>query len=118
MSKWEGFVKGQSTNNTQSFEILEITDSALETYSCNEEKCIVIFGKIENSSNNTWDKVHFHVELYNSDNELIDVFSELNWDFVLSPNATSSFRISKKAVRDLNEYSSHTIEIRWARKIG
>lgn len=58
---------------------LTITESKLH-YSY-EECCssVSVLGKIKNESDIPWEDIHFEVQFYDSENKLIDTFSERPW---------------------------------------
>ena len=120
MTNLEEYLKKSKTKpniSETSYKIIEISTSSLNTYKCGDSKCIVISGVIENKSNSAWKDLYFHAELFNKHDQMIDNFSNHDYDIIVPVNGSTTFRISGYAVKDLSEYSKHKIYIRWARKI-
>ncbi|MCP4112908.1 MAG: hypothetical protein GY749_46515 [Desulfobacteraceae bacterium] len=100
-----------------SFNVLKIAESSLETFDRGDSKYLAVLGKIENKSEFSWRNVFFHVDLFDSNNNLIDAFSDKNYYIVIPANSNTTFRIRAVPIRNLSEYSSHKVYIRRATKM-
>jgi len=108
--------KTETNISETSYKVIEISTSSLDTYKCGNSKCIAISGVIENKSNSAWKDLYFHAELFNKHDQMIDNFSNHDYDIIVPANASTTFRITESAIKDLSEYSKHKVSIRWARK--
>jgi hypothetical protein len=113
----EDYIQVSNRKSEVASTVLKITESSLHTFKCGDSECIVILGTIDNRSNSSWGYICFHVGLFDSDGQLIDTFSDYNYDIVVPSNSSTAFRVSRTAIRDLSKYSKHRISIRWASKM-
>jgi len=93
---------------------LVIVDSEMRTYRQGEYIRIAIMGQLANRSPHAWERFRFHVELFNSEDELIDILEDSAFSLVLPPDSQTNFRIVGSASREPEEYVKHTVTIRAA----
>ena len=93
---------------------LVILDSGMRTYRQGDFLRIAIMGQLDNRSPHPWNGFKFHVELFNSENELVDVFDDTVYSLVVLPGSQTNFRIDGSASRKAEDYVSHKISIRTA----
>ena len=93
---------------------LVIVDSEMRTYRQGEYIRIAVMGQLANRSPHAWERFRFHVELFNSEDELIDILEDSAFSLVLPPDSQTNFRIVGSASREPEEYVKHTVTIRAA----
>ncbi len=93
---------------------LVIVDSEMRTYRQGEYIRIAIMGQLANRSPHAWERFRFHMELFNSEDELIDILEDSAFSLVLPPDSQTNFRIVGSASREPEEYVKHTVTIRAA----
>ena len=79
---------------------------------------ISIIGSIQNDSEITWKDIYFEVQFFNDKNELIDTISENEYDLLLLPTESTSFKITGAADKEKSSYDHHKIIIKSAREGG
>lgn len=100
-----------------SLKSLEVISSSLKTFECEGTKCLAIVGIIENTSDQVWNNVFFHVDFYDSNDQLIDTFSDRDSDIVIPARSKTTFRVVRIATNERSAYSSHKVSIRWAKTL-
>ncbi len=79
---------------------------------------VSVIGTIYNDSKTTWKDLYFEVQFYNDKNELIDTISENEYDLILLPKDTATFKITGAADKEQSLYDHHKIIIKSAREGG
>lgn len=90
---------------------LQISESEL---TFGEKDCgptVVILGKVTNNSKVNWDSIHFEVNCYNSENELMDTAQDYDYSLTAPAESAVSFKVS--FIREFPEadYSRHEVRI-------
>ena len=86
-----------------------------------ENKCgqaIVILGKIENQSDTAWKNLHFEINFFDKDKNLIDTDQEEIYEFLLPVNEQVPFKVSVTRQFPEELYNSFDIRILTAREKG
>ena len=105
-----------SPNFKKSLTILnsKINHSAGKDEGCGYVSCI---GHLKNNSDVTWEELVFEIQFFNSQNELIDTFTEYTYGMVVPPNEEIAFRIKDGADKNPEEYHSHKVRITSAKQV-
>ena len=115
---YESFTENDKSNKTTSsestYKVIEVLKTEANYYKCEEFNCIVITGELNNPSNKFWTSIYFHVEYFDSNNNLIDNYSEKESDLLIPKNSKTSFKLANRAYKNKEAYNSHKVTIRYA----
>lgn len=93
-------------------ELLEIVETKLHKLQSVDEPLVVITGKIINSSKKSFHEIYFHVDHFDSAGNMIDTYSDFNYDLYINPESNTSFRIVSTAAREFDLYKDHKVTIK------
>ncbi len=95
-------------------DVLEIVDTNFKIYGCDDDKCLIIFGRIKNPSNMNWFYPYFHVEMFDDEGNLVDVFSEKDTGLIIPKKSETNFKLAYRARQKPDKYVNSKITIRYA----
>jgi len=72
-------------------------------------------GTLTNTSDVSWENLHFQVSFYNSSGEMIDTLADHDYSLVLLPHSGAPFRIRGRADKTADQYVRHKVEVTWAK---
>lgn len=98
--------------------ILAIMDSKHQFSGSTSNRQVAVVGTIQNFSDNALSEVYFHVKFLNLKGEVIDVISDMDFDFVVPPGAEIMFKARGRASAPENQYHSHMISVAKAEHDG
>lgn len=77
---------------------------------------ISVIGNLTNSSEITWEDIHFEAQFFDSAGELIDVITGTDYALVIQANGQSPFRVRDRADKPKELYDHFEIQIKKARE--
>lgn len=92
-------------------EVLSVTESAFQFKDASCGKQVVLLGKIMNSGEEPLTDVVFDIEFYDESGKLVDAVSDTEFDLVIPPGSTKSFKIMGKSGANEVLYSSHKVKV-------
>ncbi len=98
-------------------ESLSITGSELHHSEFKGYNYISCIGKLKNSSNTPWEELVLEVQFFNSNNELVDTFTEYIYGTVVPAKDYAAFRIRDVADKNIKEYQNHKVRVTSARPV-
>ena len=93
---------------------LTVTDSKLNYGTTNYGSFISVIGKLKNESDIAWEDIHFEVNYYDSEGNLIDTVSSKDYGLVVLPHDESTFKVRGNADKKEEEYKDYRIIIKTA----
>lgn len=98
-------------------ESLSITSSKLHHSKVKDHNYISCIGKLKNKSNITWEEPVIEVQFFNSNNELVDTFTEYIYGMAVPANDEIAFRIKEGADKNIEEYKTHKVRVTSAQQV-
>ncbi len=89
----------------------EIRNTSFQFFTGDCGQQIALLGTIENKSDKAIKNVIFDVEYYGNDGKVIDVANDQQYDLVIPPKTSKSFKVSSKAGADKQLYSSSKVSV-------
>ena len=77
---------------------------------------ISVIGNVTNSSEITWEDIHFEAQFFDSAGKLIDVITDTDYALVIQANGQSVFRVRGRADKPKELYDHFEIQIKKARE--
>ena len=79
---------------------------------------VAVIGKLKNNSSVDWEDIHFEVQFFDKDGNLIDTTTKENYSMVIAAEKEQTFKVS--ALREFPEeqYHSHQVIINYADEVG
>jgi hypothetical protein len=101
--------KGEAFKNYQ--DKLVISQSELTFGKKDNCSTVVVIGKIQNQSHITWQRVHFQINCYNSENKLFDTKQSSEYDFLVPRDTNVPFKVSFTREFPEAEYKRHEVTL-------
>ena len=92
-------------------EVLTIADSSIKFKDASCGKQVVVLGRISNKGEEVLTDIVFDVEFYDQDGKLIDSVSDTEYDLVVPPGSTKSFKIKGSSGANEELYATHKIVV-------
>lgn len=103
------FSFGADTSKAQ--KSLSVISSKIEQTKMGNYDVLACLGKIKNTADKQWDDIVIEVQFFDANNELIDSITESKYQMVIPPRDEVAFKVSGKAIKSSNAYSSHKVRI-------
>lgn len=91
--------------------VLSVTESSFQFKDVSCGKQVVVLGKIKNSGEEPLTDIVFDIEFYDEAGKLVDAVSDTEYDIVIPPGSTKSFKVVGKSGANEAQYSSHIIVV-------
>ncbi len=92
-------------------ETLIISESKIQFKDASCGKQVVLLGKITNNGEEVLTDIVFDIEFYDEAKKLIDSVSDTEYDLVIPPGSTKSFKVAGKSGANESQYASHKISV-------
>ena len=92
-------------------EVLSISESSMQFKDASCGQQVVVLATISNSGNEAYTDIVFDVEFFDESGKLVDTVSDTEFDLVVPPGSTKSFKVMGKSGSDEAHYTSHKITI-------
>ena len=95
---------------------LTVSESKMHFSETGSHAHISVIGNVTNSSEITWEDIHFEAQFFDSAGKLIDVITDTDYALVIQANGQSAFRVRGRADKPKELYDHFEIQIKKARE--
>ena len=92
-------------------EVLVVSDSSIQFKDASCGKQVVVLGKVSNKGEQVLTDIVFDIEFYDESGKLIDSVSDTEYDLVIPPGSTKSFKIKGSSGASEDLYATHKIVV-------
>jgi hypothetical protein len=83
-----------------------------------ETHYVVVLATALNSSSHAWERIHIQFDFFDTKNNRIDSWIDRDYDLVVPPKGEVRFRITRTAIRPVEDYSEVSIQVVSASKFS